>query len=426
MYGSFCFDRFMDNIDHFMEVCPELQTIIGHGVSYTKQDGVFCLNATPDEATPDESYIELNGGRLYYDSYDGSCSYTRAEGLTGDVVIPDHINGCPVVYEKPTPTIDDCPELTSLTVPDIGSVYISNCPKLKSITFLGEDPVIDGNYIKDCPNLERIDTPDCDDLRCENSLLCNGSRLILAMGKSGDYTIPGDITVIEEHAFSNCPDLNSVTIPASVTEWTAAFAGLEKLKEVTLCDGVTNIGFSAFFDCGSLEKINIPDSVNRIGYWAFMDCVNLKQINIPFSVTEVLDGAFLDCGLSEVTLYPEVTKIGERAFGFGGLDWSKNDDFVIKGVAGSAAEEYAIKCDFAFVPLTEVKSGDIDGDNEVSVIDVTFIQRKLADIPISFEFNDEIADVDGDKIVTILDVTMVQRWLVGLKTNSRVGDTILA
>lgn len=431
MYSSFGIDRFMNNIDHFMKVCPALHTITVCDGVYEIEDGVVSFTATPDEATPDEadsneSYIELNGGRLYYSVSEesGGLYYTRAEGLTGDVVIPDHINGCPVINQKSTSfIIQECPELTSLTAPDEINFSIEDCPKLKKITYLNDCPEISGRYIRNCPSLERIDTPECDDLHCENGLLYDGSRLVLAMGKSGDYTIPSDVTVIEEYAFSNCPDLSSITVPASVTKWLNAFAGHKKLKEATVCEGVTNIDSSAFQECTSLEKIYIPSTVKQIGYWAFLDCVNLKDINIPSSVTEVLDGAFMDCGLSQVTLHPEVTTIGDRAFGYSLADGEKKEGFTIKGVKGSAAEEYATECGFTFVPLSGTKRGDADGDGEITLLDATLVQRYDANMKISIdEASLMSADVDGNGELDVVDSTLMQRYLANIVIPYPIGQ----
>lgn len=68
--------------------------------------------------------------------------------------------------------------------------------------------------------------------------------------------------------------------------------------------------------------------------------------------------------------------------------------------------------------------GDVDGDDEVTILDATFIQRKLASIPISIEFNDIVADTDCDGSVSIIDATYIQRWLANLKSNDNIGKPI--
>ena len=68
--------------------------------------------------------------------------------------------------------------------------------------------------------------------------------------------------------------------------------------------------------------------------------------------------------------------------------------------------------------------GDVDGDGEVTIVDATFIQRKLASIPIPFEFNETVADTDGDNDVSVIDATYIQRWLASLPSNDNIGKPI--
>lgn len=68
--------------------------------------------------------------------------------------------------------------------------------------------------------------------------------------------------------------------------------------------------------------------------------------------------------------------------------------------------------------------GDVDGDETVTILDVTFIQRHLASIPIPFVLNEMIADADEDGTVAILDATYIQRWLANLKSNDNIGKPI--
>ena len=58
--------------------------------------------------------------------------------------------------------------------------------------------------------------------------------------------------------------------------------------------------------------------------------------------------------------------------------------------------------------------GDADGDGEVTILDVTFIQRYAAGIHLPTQLNELNADVDDDGSVTILDATLIQRFTVGI------------
>ena len=68
--------------------------------------------------------------------------------------------------------------------------------------------------------------------------------------------------------------------------------------------------------------------------------------------------------------------------------------------------------------------GDIDGDEEVMIVDATLLQRLVADIENSYTVSDRIADVDGDGEVTIFDVTFIQRWLAGIASIDDIGKPI--
>ena len=70
-----------------------------------------------------------------------------------------------------------------------------------------------------------------------------------------------------------------------------------------------------------------------------------------------------------------------------------------------------------------MKCGDVDGDT-VTVLDATFIQRKLVSIPIPSECNDIVADTDGDGEITIIDATYIQRWLADLPSVDNIGKQI--
>ena len=66
------------------------------------------------------------------------------------------------------------------------------------------------------------------------------------------------------------------------------------------------------------------------------------------------------------------------------------------------------------VPPVEIVYGDADDDGDVTILDVTYIQRYDAGIELPNPLNEKNADVDDDDDVTILDATLIQRYLVGV------------
>lgn len=74
-------------------------------------------------------------------------------------------------------------------------------------------------------------------------------------------------------------------------------------------------------------------------------------------------------------------------------------------------------------PPVEIILGDVDGDEEVNIIDATVLQRHLAGIETT-NYVEAAANVSGDDEPTILDVTWIQRWLAGLHCPYSIGQPI--
>ena len=70
------------------------------------------------------------------------------------------------------------------------------------------------------------------------------------------------------------------------------------------------------------------------------------------------------------------------------------------------------------------KLGDIDGDGVVTILDVTMIQRVLADVQTADDTMKKLGDVDGDGNLTITDATKLQRWLLGLNQDMKIGEDV--
>ena len=99
-------------------------------------------------------------------------------------------------------------------------------------------------------------------------------------------------------------DMNNTSIN-SLTFFT--FYYCTSLTSITLPEGLTSIGESAFMGCISLTSINLPDSLTSIGMQAFHSCVSLTSITLPDSLTSIEYGAFYYCtSLSLVTSLPTI------------------------------------------------------------------------------------------------------------------------
>ena len=69
----------------------------------------------------------------------------------------------------------------------------------------------------------------------------------------------------------------------------AGFEVTGYMTNVTIGNGVTNIGPEAFAYCTSLTSITISHRVTSIGSWALIACANLTSVTIPNSVASIGD-----------------------------------------------------------------------------------------------------------------------------------------
>ena len=192
----------------------------------------------------------------------------------------------------------DCEELTAVAIPN-------------SVTNIGEYAF--GGYSKIASFTVGIDNPNYASI---NGLLLSKDGKTVLSGVVGNVTIPDGVTEIGATAFARRYNLKSVVIPNSVTNiGDYAFWDCWDLTHCTIPYGVERIGNGAFGESGLLGEITIPNSVSSIGNGAFLGCGRLTSVTIPDSVTSIEYSMFEDCmDLTSVTIPNSVTNIGAYAF----------------------------------------------------------------------------------------------------------------
>ena len=113
----------------------------------------------------------------------------------------------------------------------------------------------------------------------------------------------------------------------------------EEIRTVTIRDGVTSIGDSAFEGCKGLTSITIPDSVREISECAFYQCQSLTSVTIGNGVTEIGQAAFAMCpSLTSIN----VDKGNQHLKSIDGILFSKDETKLIKYPANKMATNYII------------------------------------------------------------------------------------
>ena len=106
--------------------------------------------------------------------------------------------------------------------------------------------------------------------------------------------LPDGLAELGEEAFSSCVRLETVRLPASLTEIpTAAFYGCRALKSLAVPEGVEIIGEEAFGDIPALETVTLPSTLRQIGAYAFWRCgTDSLTFSIPDKVAMIGVNAF--------------------------------------------------------------------------------------------------------------------------------------
>lgn len=233
-----------------------------------------------------------------------------------DVVIPDS------VLEIKEGTFMGCESLQNIVLPknlnSIGYSAFSRCTGLTQIEIPSGIKELGDRAFYKCSNLVSIKIPDglvgigddtffgCDSLALieyDNGFyLGNESNPYMIFMKAKNTEIENisihkDTKIIYSNAFMECDKLTEITIPDGVTDiMKGAFVYCSLLQKVSMPDSVKYIGDIAFSICISLTDIEIPSGVEKIGDLAFSDCISLTNIVIPESVVEMGSRVFDNCG----------------------------------------------------------------------------------------------------------------------------------
>lgn len=112
------------------------------------------------------------------------------------------------------------------------------------------------------------------------------------------------LETIGTYAFSNCTNLNKITLPSTLgTIGTYAFirTGFTEIDLSTT--DITTLSGSVFLDCEKLGSVTLPAGLTSMGSQAFQNCVSLTDITVPAGVPTINQNTFNGCtNLNRVTV----------------------------------------------------------------------------------------------------------------------------
>lgn len=124
-------------------------------------------------------------------------------------------------------------------------------------------------------------------------------------------------TSAEEAPFMNCPHLTSLELPATID---CCDLGESNVREVRISNGLQKLPDHIFAGSRNITTVCLPDSIKVIGICAFRGCSNLQDVKLPCGLQEIEYMAFWECRmLRDIDIPDSVRKIGNDCFSGSGI-----------------------------------------------------------------------------------------------------------
>ena len=290
-------------------------------------------------------------------------------------------------------SFDTCDSLKSIIIPDsvtsIGDNVFYNCYSLESVDIGKYVQSIEYTMFSSCTNLLNITiNPDNPVYSSLDGVLFNKDRshlIVCPAGRKGAYILPDNVNTIEDHAFSGCRELTSITIPGSVVF----------------------IGDDAFASCVSLTSVYYQGDVPTVifdyypHYYAHASCIYYDTPNSLISYYPLENASWNAVISSDEWQERKAVGMTAESFWSGDLQYlvlSKEESTGVVSVQGASVQKEIMIPDFvendgityrvtrigayAFNGNFDLKSITIP-DSVISIGDYAFAECKsLTDITI--------------------------------------------
>lgn len=203
-----------------------------------------------------------------------------------------------------------------------------NCLSLREIILPETITEIPDNFCLRCQRLEKIDLSHVKAIGTNAFSECSNLDAGNLSAKIDRHAFEGtavrnldikDISELDKGVYQNCENLESVTISGDRAIPDRLFSGCKNLKNVTIDEGITAVGDSAFSKT-AVEKIILPSTVIVVRSDAFRECRQLREVILNDGLKTIAESAFKRTeNLSEISIPNSVIHIGSGCFACSGI-----------------------------------------------------------------------------------------------------------
>lgn len=129
-----------------------------------------------------------------------------------------------------------------------------------------------------------------------------------------EISFSDNLEIIGDDAFKNATRLTLINLPDTLYHIGKGAFSNTALISFTFPKGVREVSNKLFMDCKEIENINLHEKIEKIGILSFSGTDKLLEIKIPNGVSEISQGAFMQSGIRRIYLPHSIKRIGEASF----------------------------------------------------------------------------------------------------------------
>lgn len=203
---------------------------------------------------------------------------------------------------------------------DNNNQLFSNCSRLTSIVIPEGTTSLAYRFAASCPNLDSITIP-------KTLTTINAAGVFQQSNSQKDIYAPDVATIVnitygssydylfnsKGRLFIGNEEVHSISM--SVVKPSVFYNGCLSLTSVSIEEGVDTIGASAFRGCSNIEDFTFPSTLETVNDYAFNGCSSMGELIFPNGLKTIGANVFLSCSnATTIDLPPSVESVGNACF----------------------------------------------------------------------------------------------------------------